>query len=124
MVNDLKKKVVLITGAGKGIGYELVKSCLKNGAYVYAVTRTKGDLSKFSKEKNISIFYGDVSNKKLINKIFLKSIKSKIYINSLINNAGIRQRKKFLDISEKNLSDVFKTNFFSVFKIIQIFATY
>ena len=95
MVNDLKKKVVLITGAGKGIGYELVKSCLKNGAYVYAVTRTKGDLSKFSKEKNISIFYGDVSNKKLINKIFLKSIKSKIYINSLINNAGIRQRKNF-----------------------------
>ena len=46
------------------------------------------------KNKNIKIFYGDVSDVKLIKKIFQTSLKDKRIIRAIINNAGVRQRKK------------------------------
>ena len=51
----LQKKNILITGVGKGIGYELLKQCLDNGSYVYGLTRSKSDLKKFRKLKNCKI---------------------------------------------------------------------
>ena len=45
----LKKKNILITGVGKGIGFELVKQCLESGSYVYGLTRSKNDLKKVQK---------------------------------------------------------------------------
>ena len=81
-------------------------------------------MNEFENNKNIKIFYGDVSDTKLIKKIFLNSIKEKKIINSVVNNAGIRQRKKFLKITNKELNEVFKVNFFSIFNIMQIYCSY
>lgn len=125
MLNKLSnKKVVFVTGAGKGIGRSLIKSLLSKGVFVYAITKTKKTLNEFENNKNIKIFYGDVSDTKLIKKIFLNSIKEKKIINSVVNNAGIRQRKKFLKITNKELNEVFKVNFFSIFNIMQIYCSY
>ena len=35
----LKKKIVLITGVGKGIGLSCLKLCIENNAFVIGVTR-------------------------------------------------------------------------------------
>lgn len=118
---NLKNKNILITGAGKGIGYSSVIDCLNHGANVFALIRTKKDLKKFSKSKNLFLFQGDVRNTNLINKIFKYSRKINYPINCLVNNAGIRQRKKFEKITIKNIRDLFETNFFSIFQICQIF---
>ena len=48
--------------------------------------------------------------------------KRKHLFNCLINNAGIRQRKKFIKISNNELNEVFENNFFSVYKLIQKFS--
>ena len=40
-------KNILVTGAGKGIGEETVFSLLENGAYVYALIKSKKDNKKF-----------------------------------------------------------------------------
>ena len=53
----LKKKNILITGVGKGIGFELVKQCLESGSYVYGLTRSKNDLKSSKNFKNCKIFY-------------------------------------------------------------------
>jgi 3-oxoacyl-[acyl-carrier protein] reductase len=123
---NLNNKIIFLTGAGKGIGRNLFESFLKSGSYVFALTRSKSDLKKLSKfEKiNSSIFYGDVRNLDLIKKIFNYSIKKKKIINGVINNAGIRQRRNFEIITKKELSDVFNINFFSIFKIMQIYVQY
>ncbi len=120
----LKKKNILITGVGKGIGYELVKQCLNNGSYVYGLTRSKSDLKKFKNLKNCKIYIGDVINKNLINRILSQSIKDKRLISGFVNNAGIRQRKEFNNISKIDLLNVLNTNFVSVFVNMQLFSKY
>ena len=117
----LKNKNILITGAGKGIGLSTVIECLNSGANVFALTRTKNDLNHLKKYQNLKIFYGNVTDEKVIKDIFLYSKKLKKPINCLVNNAGIRQRKKFDKITIKDLKNLFDINFFSIFRICQIF---
>lgn len=124
MLNNFSKKVVFITGAGKGIGRSLTESLLSRGAYVYVLTKSKNTMKDLHNNKNLKVFYGDVSNIKLIEKIFRISLKDKKKINAIINNAGIRQRKKFLRLTTKDIQNVFKINFFSIFKIMQMYCLY
>tara|TARA_B100000686_G_C16703301_1_gene924736 strand:+ start:75 stop:800 length:726 start_codon:yes stop_codon:yes gene_type:complete len=120
----LKNKNILITGAGKGIGLSCVIDCLNNGANVFALTRSKNDLKNLKKQKNLYIFYGDVRNQNTLKKIFSFSKKIKSPINCLINNAGVRQRKKFNKITDKELKNLFEINFFSIFKLSQLFVKF
>lgn len=119
----LKNKNILITGAGKGIGFDSVRNCIEEGAFVYALIKDKKDKKKFNifSKNSYKVFVGNVTNKKFIEFIFKNSIKSKKIINGVVNNAGIRFRKKFSLITKKELNEVFKVNFFSIFFLIQIF---
>jgi len=120
----LKNKNILVTGVGKGLGKNMVESFVKSGAFVYGVTRSRSDINKFKNLKNLKVYLGDVRNIRLINKIFKQSIKDKKIINCLVNNAGIRQRLKFQKISDKKIKDVFDINFFSVFRIMRLYAKF
>jgi len=119
---DLKKKVILLTGAGKGIGREILNLLIKEKVIVYAITRNKYDFKSIKKNKYVYLYEGDIKDQKLINEIFDYSKKRKHLFNCLINNAGIRQRKKFIKISNNELNEVFENNFFSVYKLIQKFS--
>ena len=120
----LKNKNILVTGGGKGIGFSTILQTIKEGAFVYAIVRSKKDIKKFGNIPNLKIFIGNVSNINLVNKIFKESIKRKKLITGLVNNAGIRQRIKFEKITQKNIQEVFEVNFFSVFNLMQLFAKY
>ena len=97
---------------------------IEEGAFIYGITRSKSDIKKFKHFKNIKTFHGDVRNTNLIKQILVFSIKNKRLINGVINNAGIRQRRKFEKITEKEVNNVFKINFFSIFKIMQLYVKY
>jgi 3-oxoacyl-[acyl-carrier protein] reductase len=117
----LKNKNILITGAGKGIGLSILEKCINNSGFVYAVTRSKSDLKKYKSHHKVKIYYGDVKNYKLIDKIFKDSILNKKIINCLVNNAGERQRIKFKSLTIKKFKYLFENNFFSIFYITQKF---
>tara|TARA_Y100000590_G_scaffold470020_1_gene661385 strand:- start:2253 stop:2990 length:738 start_codon:yes stop_codon:yes gene_type:complete len=120
----LKNKNILVTGGGKGIGFSTILQLVKEGAYVYAIVRSRKDLIKFKSIPKVKVFIGNVSNVSLINKILKESLKTKKTITGLVNNAGMRQRIKFEKISKRNIQEVFETNFFSVFNLMQLFSKY
>ena len=106
----LKNKNILVTGAGKGIGFSTILQLVKEGAYVYAIVRSRKDLIKFKNMPKVKVFIGNVSNTSLINKILKESLKTKKIITGLVNNAGMRQRIKFEKINKRNIQEVFETN--------------
>ena len=61
----LKNKKIVITGATKGIGFEIAKSFSDQGASLFINSRNIGNLHKAKKKinnKNLSIFPGDLTN--------------------------------------------------------------
>ena len=117
----LKKKVVLITGVSKGIGLSCLKLCLQNNAFVVGVSRSKSILSFLKKnyQNQFKIISGDISKKSTLKKIINYNKKNKLHIDCLVNNAGIRFRKKFLKIDINDYKKVFENNFFSIVSLCQ-----
>ena len=118
-----KNQKILITGVGKGIGREIFLKALKEGAFVIGVTRSKKDFKEtFHFRGQHKFFYGDISRQTTIKKIFDYLKKNKIKLTGLVNNAGIRQRKKFEKITKKDLRKIMENNFEAPFSIIQKFC--
>jgi len=122
----LKNLNILITGGGKGIGYSTIINSIKEGAFVYTIIKSKSDQKKFKRfsKNQIKVYIGNISDEKLILKIFKDSIKDKRKISGLVNNAGQRQRIEFNKITKKEILEIFKVNFFSTFRIMQIFTDF
>ena len=118
----LENKIILITGAGKGIGKEILNKLLKEKNVIYAVTRSIKDFKKIKKRKNLFLLHGDITKKDIIYKIFDLAKKNKHIINCLVNNAGIRQRKSFDLLTESDLKLIFENNFFSIFTFTKEFV--
>lgn len=118
----LKNQKILITGVGKGLGKEIFLEALKEDAFVIGVTRSKKDLNEIYHFKGrYKFFYGDISRQATIKKIFEYLRRNNIKLTGLVNNAGIRQRKKFEKITRKDLRKIMENNFETPFLIIQKF---
>lgn len=101
---DLKGKVVIVTGAGKGIGYETAKLFFNMGCKVAVISRSEDDLMSLKKDLDAGskdFFYaaGDVSQEETVNSFVLNTHRKFGKIDCLINNAGVRFRRKFTEIT-------------------------
>ena len=101
-----------------------IRDRLKEGAFVYAIIKSKKDNFHFKNYKNCLIFNGSTQNSKLIVKILKKSKQIKKPIHGLVNNAGVRLRKKFINVKRKEIQKVFENNFYSNFFIMQNVSKY
>jgi len=120
----LSNKNIIVTGVGKGLGFDLLNKIVSYNGYVYGITKSKEDLIKFKNIKNCKVFLGDVRNTTIFKKVIIQSKKDKRIISGLVNNAGERQRIKFSNINKKKLLHLFEVNFFSIFENMQIYSGY
>jgi NAD(P)-dependent dehydrogenase (short-subunit alcohol dehydrogenase family) len=119
-------KRVVVTGASRGIGFELVKQYCAEGHEVIALSRNQKKLKILKSEVLIEnpdakiyllpfdLVEGDFQS---VLTPYIYTCFSKVDI--LINNAGSLVSKPFAEISEEELDRVYKVNVLSVFRLIQ-----
>ena len=113
--------VILVTGASRGIGREIVKVLAKNGNKVIAnYNKSEEQAMKLQKEsENIEIYKADVSKREEVHKMVEGILKKYGRIDVLINNAGISENKLFTDVSDQDWSRMININLYSVFCVTQ-----
>ncbi|AUM66232.1 alcohol dehydrogenase [Brevibacillus laterosporus] len=86
----MDKQVVVITGAGSGLGASLAKRYSEQGFHVCLLGRTKAKLERITEQLtgSYSIHEGDVANKQAIMEIMDAILNTYNRIDVLINNAG------------------------------------
>ena len=122
---DLKGKVALVTGGGRGIGREISLELARKGASVAVVAQTENQINQVTNEivsnggqsisipTNISV-PGEVES-------LITNIENQLgYIDILVNNAGIRGPVGFIqNIEDDEFLDVMKTNIMGTFLCIK-----
>ena len=118
---------IVVTGASRGIGYELVKllSADTNNTII-AVSRNGQKLDQLKKEclsatalSKVIPVVCDINDANSIKDLISKLKQHNLSISILINNAGAIVNKPFTEISSADLQYVYSINVFSVVKLIQ-----
>jgi len=114
-----KDKVILITGANRGIGKSLVKAALKKGAKkVYATSRNLNNMPNFEDER-VEPLTLDITN----NAQILKVIEKTRDVQILINNAGSLNQGTIIDGEISGMELDMKTNYYGTINMMKKFAT-
>jgi 3-oxoacyl-[acyl-carrier protein] reductase len=122
-------KIVLITGASKGVGKSMAISLSKKKYKLILVSRNLLELKKLKiyininlNNKNVELISGDVSNKKLPKKIFNFCKKKFGLPDILINNCGGPPSGNFNNFNINDWEKVISTNLFSVINFSKVFS--
>jgi 3-oxoacyl-[acyl-carrier protein] reductase len=105
------KKVVLITGASKGIGYHLSKYFLNIGSIVIGCSRSESNLI----DDYYSHYCLDVANEQQVTELFMKIRKDFGRLDILINNAGMASMNHSILTPLSTVNKLLNTNFIGTF---------
>jgi len=113
---DLKGRIVIITGAGRGIGKSIALACAKAGADVVLGSRHPGECEKVAVEcrdlgGHASSALLDVSDLDSI-RAFVKGALAEFgRVDVLVNNAGLTIVKPATEMTEQEFDEVSAINF-------------
>lgn len=122
----LKDKVVIVTGAGRGIGQAIATLFAENGAVVYA-NDIREDLfadwvgevnNKAAGEVRPLVF--DITSEAEARTAVMKVKKECGRIDGLVNNAGVEFNELIGMISRDNMEKMFNVNVFGTINLLQL----
>ena len=121
---DLKDKVVLVTGASKGIGKNISITLAKEGAIAVLTSRNKELLLKTQKEieslgGRALAMPADISKEEEISNLFDKINDRFGRLDILVNNAAIMITGKVADFSLEDYDKMMQTNLRGLFSCCQ-----
>lgn len=118
----MSNKVVLITGASRGIGAEVAKVFASNNYNVVINYNNSPDVALKLKEEIENKYFvkalcikGDVSNELEVKSMVEKAIDTFGHIDVLVNNAGIAIDTTFEDKTAENFRKILDTNLIGTF---------
>jgi 2-deoxy-D-gluconate 3-dehydrogenase len=123
----LQDKVVVVTGAGRGIGRTIALDAYRSGAKLAVGSRTTGEIELLAAEISESggeciAHVLDVTDVNSIN-AFMAAVHDHFgHVDVLINNAGYNKQQKIIDYSEEEYDRIVDSNLKNVFFCSQIVA--
>ena len=120
---NLKNKVALVSGAGKGLGKACALALAEAGANLIIISRTKKDLDQVTKiikkfRTKCKSYVCDVTNYEEIKSIINKQPR----IDILVNNAGNNIPEHFTKVKTKDMEYLVKINTIAAFNLAQLCA--
>lgn len=118
-------KVIIITGASRGIGRETAKLLARNGHTVIANYNKSEEKAKELQEElkkeniNIDIYKADVSKREGCKALVEYAIEKYKHIDVLVNNAGISLWGQFTDLTDAEIEEIIRTNLYSAIAMSQ-----
>lgn len=110
---------IIITGASRGIGFEMAQLFADEGHQVLALSRNDKPISEL-KHKNIFTFPFDLAKPDDLKKLDDFISKNWKQVDVLINNAGRLLNKPFLETTETEFEEVYKVNVFGVASVTKV----
>jgi len=108
----LKNQVIVITGAGSGLGASLAKKYSEIGAHICLLGRTENKLKVIGRElpNNYSIHTVDISKLSDVKRVFDSITQTYGQIDLLFNNAGVGSFDLAEELSEEDIHNMIDTN--------------
>ncbi len=122
----LDGKVIIVTGASRGIGQAMSQFFAELGALVYANARREGEIDAWCREVSESspgevrplVF--DITNEKEAKEAVMKVKREAKRIDGLVNNAGVEFNELIGMISRENMEKMFNVNVYGTINMLQL----
>lgn len=109
----MKDKVIVITGASKGLGRAMAQILASKGAQVVISGRDAQDLAQLSKEIGATAIVADVTREDQVSELAARTVAASGRIDIWINNAGVwLPRASIEDTDMKRAHDMLEVNLF------------
>ena len=125
-----KGKVVVVTGAGNGMGRQACLELLRRGARVAGVDIKKESLDETKRIAGVTdevfvSFVADISNQQEVANLAQKVVAKFDHVDGLINVAGIINKfKKVSELSYEDFHKVFGVNFYGTVHMVKEFLPF
>lgn len=116
----MKDKIILITGANRGIGHNILKKIATCGYTVIGTSRSKDGADMITdaiKDSNGKGVVMDVTNQDSINTSVNQIKEDYGVIYGLVNNAGITNDNLLMRMSDEQWNSVIETNLTSLYRV-------
>ncbi len=114
-------KIVLVTGASRGIGLEAAKHFSKEGYKVIGTSRGDFNLGELIGDDSSISVQLDLMSKQSIKNLFADLKSQDLLPSVLVNNAGITKDQLFMRMKDEDWDDVIETNLNGLFRVTKAF---
>ena len=117
---DLSGRVVVVTGAGGGIGSGIARRMLDAGATVVAHSRNSALAADL--EGRVTDVRADLTEERSPGEVVRAAMSTHGRIDGLVNNAGVQPIAQFTDLTDAQWFDVINTNLTAVHRLTHAVA--
>lgn len=111
------EKTFVVTGASRGIGYDLVQHIANQGHTVYALSRSIKTIKKTPKLFPVAI---DITDEKALEEFANQLKDNRVVVDALVNNAGALLNQPFSDTTKEDFEAVYRVNVFGLASLTRL----